>query len=65
MPRTVIPAEAGIQIPRVCRFSLARVRGLDSLEEVNQMQLTVSDTAMAHIQQKGGRAVVDLVCISS
>lgn len=29
------------------------------------MQVTVSDNALAHIQKKGGRAAVDLVCISS
>jgi hypothetical protein len=29
------------------------------------MQVNVSDNALEHIQKKGGRAVVDLVCISS
>jgi len=29
------------------------------------MQVTVSDRAREHIQKKGGRAAVDLVCISS
>lgn len=29
------------------------------------MQVTVSENALEHIQKKGGRAAVDLVCISS
>lgn len=29
------------------------------------MQITVSDKALEHIQRKGGRAAIDLVCISS
>ena len=29
------------------------------------MQVTVSDSAQEHIQNKGGRAAVDLVSISS
>ena len=29
------------------------------------MIVSMSDDALAHIQQKGGRATVDLVCISS
>ena len=29
------------------------------------MNVSMSDDALAHIQQKGGRATVDLVCISS
>lgn len=29
------------------------------------MIVTVTDKALAHIQQKGGRAAVDLVCLSS
>jgi hypothetical protein len=29
------------------------------------MRVTVTDRALEHIQKKGGRAAVDLVCISS
>lgn len=29
------------------------------------MQVTVSENAVDHIQKKGGKAAVDLVCISS
>jgi hypothetical protein len=29
------------------------------------MRVTVSEKALAHIQEKGGRATVDLLCISN
>lgn len=29
------------------------------------MRVTVSEKAVAHIQEKGGRATVDLLCISN
>ncbi len=29
------------------------------------MQINLSEKAIQHIQEKGGRAAVDLVCISS
>lgn len=29
------------------------------------MNVSMTDDALAHIQQKGGRVTVDLVCISS
>ena len=29
------------------------------------MQVTLTDKALAHIQKKGGRAAIDLVCLSS
>lgn len=28
------------------------------------MQISMTDEALGHIQQKGGKATVDLVCIS-
>jgi hypothetical protein len=31
----------------------------------NLMNVTLSDKARAEIQKKGGRAVVDLICLSS
>jgi hypothetical protein len=29
------------------------------------MQITISDKALEHIQKKGGRAAIDLICLSS
>mgnify|MGYP000032321543 CR=1 FL=1 len=29
------------------------------------MRLSITDEAIAHIQKKGGRAAVDLICLSS
>jgi hypothetical protein len=29
------------------------------------MQITISGKALGHIQKKGGRAAVDLICLSS
>jgi hypothetical protein len=29
------------------------------------MKITVGDTAMDYIKQRGGRAAVDLICVSS
>jgi hypothetical protein len=33
--------------------------------EVYPMQITISDKAVEHIQKKGGRVAVDLICFSS
>ena len=39
--------------------------GHESLTGGGQMNVTVDDGAVAHIQRKGGRAAIDLVSCSS
>jgi hypothetical protein len=49
----------GVQLAR-----LRREEGQE-LTEVRAMQITISNKAVEHIQKKGGRAPVELICLSS